>query len=389
MLTRDHERRPHFQLEHSDFRAHYENVSVRTLRSIGRRWWLIVLSVALAMALAGAIIPLMPRKYSATALVYPSLFSDEQGKTVPKGSVDASSIVIGEARLISSDGVLRAAAAQLGLDLEPDNAQPSWWSRPSWWPERLWWPEPHQWPSRHLDWLRVMYFPETYDHSAHDRAVAILRNKVEIAKDTRSYVISISYAARSADEAAKVVNTIVLEYLWDKVVQRRQDAVAAARNELTRLRSVFGDKHPKVLQAVDELDAARTALAAAANSEGGSRDAIVNEESVKLAIPNRTPTSPKGLVILGLSTVLGLLAGVGATLWRDRRHPEPPQFVIGHPQLDRRSRGESEPSGEVEAAETPRARRRRAGYAKRKNGVGHQLPPPETAAGPQMFPPER
>lgn len=389
MLTRDHERRPHFQLEHSDFRAHYENVSVRTLRSIGRRWWLIVLSVALAMALAGAIIPLMPRKYSATALVYPSLFSDEQGKTVPKGSVDASSIVIGEARLISSDGVLRAAAAQLGLDLEPDNAQPSWWSRPSWWPERLWWPEPHQWPSRHLDWLRVMYFPETYDHSAHDRAVAILRNKVEIAKDTRSYVISISYAARSADEAAKVVNTIVLEYLWDKVVQRRQDAVAAARNELTRLRSVFGDKHPKVLQAVDELDAARTALAAAANSEGGSRDAIVNEESVKLAIPNRTPTSPKGLVILGLSTVLGLLAGVGATLWRDRRHPEPPQFVIGHPQLDRRSRGESEPSGEVEAAETPRARRRRAGYAKRKNGVGHQLPPPETAAGPQLFPPER
>lgn len=388
MLTRDHERRPNFQLEHSDFRAHYEDVSVRTLHSIGRRWWLIGLVVALALALASAIIPLLPRKYSATALVYPNLFSDEQGKNVPRGSVDASSIVIGEARLISSDAVLRAAATRLGLDQAPEDAEPSAWSRPSWWPEQIWWPESQDWTSQGLDWLRLAYFPETYNHSALDRAIGMLRNKVDIAKDTRSYVISISYTANSPDEAATVVNTIVLEYLWDKVVQRRQDAVTAAKTELARQRAIYGEKHPKVLLAADELENARTALATAMNSEGTNRSAIVNEESVKLAIPNRTPTSPKGLVILALAAILGLLAGIGLAIWRDRPRPEPHPFVIGHPQFDLHSSSESEPRV-VEEADAPPVRRRRAGYAKRKNGVGHQLPPPETAAGPQLFPPER
>lgn len=389
MLTRDHERRPNFQLEHSDFRAHYEDVSVRTLNSIGRRWWLIGLSVALALVLASAIIPLLPRKYSATALVYPNLFFDEQGKSAPRGSVDASSIVIGEARLISSDSVLRAAATRLGLDQEQEDAQPSL-PRPSWWPEQIWWPESLDWTSQGLDWLRLTYFPETYNHSALERAAAILRNKVDIAKDTRSYVISISYTANSPDEAATVVNTIVLEYLWDKVVQRRQEAVTAAKTELTRQRAIYGEKHPKVLLAADELETARTALATAMNAEGANRNAIVKEESVKLAIPNRTPTSPKGLVILVLAAIIGLLAGIGMAIWRDRRRPEPHPFVIGHPhgQLDLHAPGKSEPPPDDEV-DVPPARRRRAGYAKRKNGVGHQLPPPETAAGPQLFPPER
>ena len=41
--------------------------------------------------------------------------------------------------------------------------------------------------------------------------------------------------------------------------------------------------------------------------------------SVKLALPNRTPTSPKGFMILGLSIMLGLLAGIGLAVWLDRR----------------------------------------------------------------------
>ena len=49
------------------------------------------------------------------------------------------------------------------------------------------------------------------------------------------------------------------------------------------------------------------------------RDAIMADGSVKLALPNRTPTSPKGFMILGLSIMLGLLAGIGLAVWRDRR----------------------------------------------------------------------
>jgi len=59
----------------------------------------------------------------------------------------------------------------------------------------------------------------------------------------------------------------------------------------------------------------------------GDKDAIVDGRDasvtdgrrVKLALPNRTPTSPKGFVILGLSIMLGLLAGIGLAVWHDRR----------------------------------------------------------------------
>jgi uncharacterized protein involved in exopolysaccharide biosynthesis len=304
VLKYDHERRPDFQLERADVRSHYENVAAGTLLSIKRHWRLLASLVALALAMACAIIPVMPRQYSAVALVYPDLFSEQQ-KIVPLGSVDAASLVTSEARLIVSDAILQAVVRRLGLDLNPEAGGS------------------HSWASERLDWFRAMFLPETRNHSAFDRQVAMLRNKVEVMKDTRSYLISISFTARSADEAARVVNAIALEYLWDKTNHRRRDAVTAAEGELARQLMIYGAKHPKVLQVAEGLDAARAALKA---GMGGGRDAIVDGRDasatdgiVKLALPNRTPTSPKGFVILGFSIMLGLLAGIGLAVWRDRR----------------------------------------------------------------------
>ena len=60
----------------------------------------------------------------------------------------------------------------------------------------------------------------------------------------------------------------------------------------------------------------------------GGQDAVATDESVKLAMPNRTPTSPKGFVILGLSFLLSLLVGIGLAVWSDRRGLEPRQFLF-------------------------------------------------------------
>jgi capsular polysaccharide biosynthesis protein len=358
VLKYDHERRPDFQLEHSDSRAHYQDVAARTLLSIRRHWWLIASLVALALTLACAIIPLMPRQYSATALVFPNLFSNE--KVMPLASVDAASLVTSEARLIVSDAILQAVVKRLGLDLNPEAAKSQSWA------ERL-------------DWFRVMFLPETRNHSPFDRQVAMLRNKVEAMKDTRSYLISISVTARSADEAARIVNAIALEYLRDKTIQRRRDAVTATEGELARQLAIYGKKHPKVLQAADEWADARAALNAAMSPEDDGQDAIVTGQSVKLAIPNRTPTSPKGFVILGLSMMLGLLVGIGLAVWCDRRGLEPRQSLTGLLPLGLRFGGESDPSAprggsEADAARSPR---RRGAYSKHKNAVGYELPPPE------------
>src|SRR5262249_49085157 len=141
-LKFDHEKRPNFQFEHPDSRTHYEDLAALTLRSIVRRRWLITSIVVLAVALACVTIPLLPRKYSAEALIYPDLFSRDQAKITALASVDANAIVTGEARLIRSDAFLRAVVTRLGQDA----------------------PKPYSWPEI-VEWVRATLLPETRNHS--------------------------------------------------------------------------------------------------------------------------------------------------------------------------------------------------------------------------------
>ncbi len=298
-----------FELKRSDLRAHYENVAARALSSVKRDWRFIVSLVAVALALACAVIPLLPRQYSATALVYPNLFSGEQGKLTPMGTIDAGSLVTSEARLIVSDAILQSVVKRLELDGKPGTI------------------ESRSWLSAAADWIRAMFLPETRNHSQFDRQVALLRNRVEVVKDTRSYLISISFTARSPELAAAIVNAIALEYLRDKKVQRAQSAVTAAEGELLRQLAINGEKHPKVLQSADGVESARAELQAFMTADDNSQHALMMDESIKLAIPNRTPTSPKGFVILGLAFVVSLLAGIGLAVWRDRLGFDPQQVA--------------------------------------------------------------
>jgi uncharacterized protein involved in exopolysaccharide biosynthesis len=301
------------QIKRSDYRAYYDDWAVRTLRSIVRQRWLIVSFVGLALALACITIPVLPRKYTAEALIYPNLFSRDEGKpgqakVVAVASVDAAAFVTGEARLIRSDAILRGAAKRIGQD---PNAT---WSR--------------SWAMRGLDWVRGTFLPETRRHSPFDRAVALLRSKIVVTNDSRSYLISVSFTALSPDEAARVANAVVIEYFRDKVVQRNLERVNAAEAQLGQQLAVYGDKHPKTLQAVAELDAARASFEAAKNPQGGDQDEIPSDQDVKLAVPNQTPTSPRGFVILGLSFLSALLAGIGLAIWRDRKEVQPERGIV-------------------------------------------------------------
>lgn len=304
-LTRSR-KRSGFRFERSDYRAHYEDLVVRTLWSIARHRWFIVKFVAVALGLACISIPLIPRKYSAEALIYPRLFSPERDKIVALASVDGAALVAGEARLIRSDAVLRAVALRLGHDPGA---------------------KPRSWSALALDWFRAALLPETRNLSPFDRKVALLRNKVVVMNDMRSYLISISFTTSTADEAARIVNAFVTEYLRYKAKQRRLEKIDHAEVELRQQLAVYGDKHPKVLQAIAELDAERASVEFAMNPQDDDQDAVANDRSVRLAVPNQTPTSPKGSVILGLSFLLALLAGIGLALWRDRKNTEGKQTV--------------------------------------------------------------
>ena len=298
-LKFNREMRPNFRFERSDYRAYYENLAFGTLLSIVRQKKLIASLMAIAVAIASMIMPLLPRRYSAEALVYPNLLSHEQGKVVPLASVDGATIVTGEARLIRSDAILREVAKRLGHDPGA--------------------PESRSWLTKSTDWFRTAWFPETRVYSAFDSAVAKLRNKVVITSDSRSYMISVSFTASTAEEAAQVVNTVVTEYLRDKVKQRWLNKVVSAETELRQQLALYGDKHPKTMQAVAELNAERASFEAATNSQAANQYEMANDQSVRLAVPNYTPTSPRGFAIFGLSILTALLAGIGLAIWRDRR----------------------------------------------------------------------
>jgi uncharacterized protein involved in exopolysaccharide biosynthesis len=298
-LKFDQEKPPNFQFKRSDYRTHYDDLAAHTLASIIRRRGLIVSFIALALALACIIIPILPRKYSAEALIYPNLFSREQGKVTALATVDAAALVTGEARLIRSEAFLRAVAKRLGQDPEATKSR--------------------SWAARSLDWVRATLLPEMRNYSPFDRTIAMLRNKVDVMNDARSYLISVSFTAPSADEAARVVNAFVIEYLRDKAIQRQLDRINSAEAELRQQRAVYGDKHPKTSQAVAELDAARAAFEAAVNPQDGDQSEIVSDQRVTLAVPNEKPTSPKGFVIFGLSLLSGSLAGIGLAIRLERK----------------------------------------------------------------------
>lgn len=291
--------RPSSRPKHWDHREYYVDLAARTLSSIRKHRIFIVTCVSVAFMLACISMPLIPRKYSAEALISPNLFSTEREKAVAKASIDGAAMVTGEARAIRSDAILRAAAMRLGHD--PNDAT----SRSR--------------PMLLLDRFRAAWLPETLDYSSFDRAVARLRSRVVVTNDSRSYLISVSFSASSAEEAAQVVNAVVIEYLRDKVRQRRLSKVISAEAGLQERQAVYGEKHPKTLQAVADLEAERASLAAAMNQQDSDQYEVASDQDVKLAMPNHTPTSPKGFVIFGLSLLLALLASIGVAVWRDRR----------------------------------------------------------------------
>lgn len=294
-------KRPNLRPKRWDYRAHYADLAAHTLSSMVKHRTFIFKCVAVAFVLACITIPLLPRKYSAEALIYPNLLASDQDKAVAKASIDGATMVTGEARAIRSDEILRAVATRLGNDPKP--ASRSWLMLP-------------------LDWFRAAWLPETLNYSSFDRAVAMLRNRVVVMNDTRSYVISISFTAPSAEDAAQVVNAVVTEYLRDKVRQRRLSKIVSAESALREQRAIYGERHPKTLQAVAELDAERASLEATMNSQDGDQYEVANDQSVKLAVPNHTPTSPRGLVIFALAILLALLAGIGFAVRRDRKEAE-------------------------------------------------------------------
>ena len=292
-LTRD-------RFQPANFRGHYEDVAATTMRSIARHGVLIAALVVIALALGSLVISQLPRKYSSEALVHPDLFRGEDGaKYTPLANIDGAALVGSEAQLIRSPSMVRTVIKRLGLEGDPEFVAVN--------SDFL----------QGLGWVRAALLPETVVNLPLERAAGRVRQRLTVTNDTRSYLISVSFTAASPEKAAKVANAFAFEYVRAKTVQRLGDAVAAASRELARQSAIYGEKHPSILQLKTELEAARERFQSAVNEPEASR--VAPGDALTLAEASPTPSSPKGVVILGLAFLSALISGIGLALWLDRR----------------------------------------------------------------------
>src|SRR5262245_15669993 len=169
------------RFEPANLREHYEDVAADTLRSIVRHGRLIVTFIVIALALAGLLVSQLPRKYTAEALVRPDVFHGEEGsKYTPLANIDGAALVSNEAQLIRSPSMVHMVIKRLGLEGDPEFGAAN--------SDVL----------QHLGWVRAALLPETLlpetvVSSPLERAAARVRQRLSVANDTRSYLISVSF----------------------------------------------------------------------------------------------------------------------------------------------------------------------------------------------------
>jgi uncharacterized protein involved in exopolysaccharide biosynthesis len=284
-------------LEASDLRGHYEDVTAKTLRSIARHIWVIVALVMLALTVAALLLWQLPRQYSVEVLVQPDLFlSEDSAKDAPVATVEGSSFINGETRLIRSPMIARAVVKRLGLDRDPEFAGP-----------------------RKLDWLRTAVLPLAINSSSLERATWRVGGKLEVVNDPRSYLISVSFTASTPKKAASVADAFALEYFRAKAMQRLADRVTATNRELAQQSARYGDKHPSIVQLRLKLETIRSRLQTVANSPAMSLRDIGGNGSFTRADPDPRPSSPNGFLIFGLAFALPVALAPWLAIWLDSR----------------------------------------------------------------------
>jgi uncharacterized protein involved in exopolysaccharide biosynthesis len=289
------------RVETFDFRSHYELAALKGLQSIFRHRWLIAQTIICAIVLAALLVSVLPRRYSAEALVQPQLFSKAENGTAI-ANIDGASFVASEAALIGSAGMATAVVKRLGLDKDTEHSN-----------SRL---------AQTLAALRAAILPETVFASPIERSAHRLRDRLNVQRDTRSYLITVGYTADSPQQAAAIANAFALEYVNAKAVQRLSEAVSVASRELTQASTIYGENHPSLARANSELSLAQERLQAAIERPVGSN--LTPSEGITFAVPSSAPSSPNGVAILGLGFLLGLLAGIALALFKDRHTASKP-----------------------------------------------------------------
>jgi transposase-like protein/capsular polysaccharide biosynthesis protein len=294
----------------SDLRSASEDMRPRDflrefLRVLWNRKGMFTTIIVVALLLASAAIVVVPPRYTAQAMIEIN-FKRDQAADDPRSeiaaSLDAAALVNSAAQIIGSRANASAAVTRLHLDKDPAfTRQPTVRNLISGMRSRL-----------GLDKATPLPL------SPHELAVNTLMKHVTVTSETRSYVISIAATWDDSALAARLANTMALEYLRTQAMQQLTDARTAATRELAGVLSAYGLRHPNYARALTKVQDLNTRLAAL-------RDALSIDEVGALGVGQSliaadrvlTPSSPDPKLYVGLAVAAAFVGSI-LLAWRSR-----------------------------------------------------------------------
>ena len=179
-------------------------------------------------------------------------------------------------------------------------------------------------------------------------ALENFQRKLLVKRVGTTYIIAMDFDSTNPERAAQILNTVAQTYIAHQMDAKYnfalrdegwiKDRLAELSGRASAAQKALEDYHKTRNETAGPADAgAERALVAAAQSSKNAYDNFqhvlrqmeaAQQEStpkfdadlVSLALPPLNPSSPKRKIVLGLSTIAGLLLGVAVGLFRDLSH---------------------------------------------------------------------
>ena len=289
----------HREQAQADLRDHYESVTLETLRKLWRQRLWVIGWIIVALATAMTLLVLLPRSYTAEALIQ-FVFLGQDARTISP-AIDAGVLLESNVRYLSSRPMARSVAKRLTATHPEVTKNLS-----------------ANWPG-YLGTLREMLLPTTVVSDPVEKVARRLQKKLQVTNFTRAYLIAVTYTARSAETAATVANAFAQEFFAEKRAQENMGREAAARWEVLKLSNVYGADHPSLLAAQEQLELIRKQLADEKDQSPLLSASTPTGMSFIAAQPVATPSSPNGMFYLAAALVLGTTLGAASALMSENR----------------------------------------------------------------------
>lgn len=250
-------------------------VQLFTLFNAYRR--LVIAFCIAGLALSSLAALLMGPSYTATAVILPTFRSAELlSRDAPLPMVDATMLLESQVRLLKSQPISRSVAEQQAKS------------------------------------------QSTETPSAIDAIASELANKRQFTYQRRTYLIELSFTASTPEIAADYANAVASQFVHDEQQKKLADRSVQAQRALNELSVTFGDQHPSILRARNELDEMRAFLNFGKEFVPllGARDLEATGLVKAAQAESAKQNSRMALIFSGL--ILGLLAAIGIVLYVER-----------------------------------------------------------------------